>query len=188
LTAPASARTNRPGVQPGRVPTVRVNVSCGTKTKLGGGQNMTPVISFPKNYYRMLTAKTSKPRKPFFEFWYIDIHFSEFLWSKDTPYFTRKAIGVALGYPAPENAVDNMLRKVPALPTSLEVTTTDHAGKKCKEKLYDLAGVLLIASHANTHLAPFVITNACMLLNLWHGGEFEEYAKSKKFIQAKKTK
>lgn len=151
---------------------------------------MVPVISFPKHYCRMLMANKSRtcPRKPFFEFWYIDIYFSEFLWSKDTPYFTRKSIGEALGYPAPETAVDNMLRKVPAILTTLEVTTTDHSGKKCKEKLYDLAGVLLIASHANTHLAPFVITNACMLLNLWHGGEFEEYAKSKKFIQAKKTK
>jgi hypothetical protein len=146
---------------------------------------MARIISFPKHYGRMLTAKTSKPRKPFFKFQYIDIQFSEFLWSKDTPYFTRKAIGEALGYPAPETAVDNMLRKVPALPTSLEVTTTDHAGKKCKEKLYDLAGVLLLASHANTHLAPNVITNAWMLLDLWHGRDMEIYSTHKEFIRAK---
>jgi hypothetical protein len=145
---------------------------------------MKPVISLPKNYFKALTTKTSKPRKPFFKFQYIDIQFSEFLWSKDAPFFTRKAIGEALGYSEPEAAIDNMLRKVPAIPVTLEVATTDRFGKKCKEKLYDPAGVLLIASHANTHLAPNVITNAWALLSLWHGRDLEIYSTHKEFTRA----
>jgi hypothetical protein len=128
-----------------------------------------------------------KTRKPFLKFRYLDIQFSEFIWSQEMPCFTRRAIGEALGYPIPEAAIDIILRKVPTIPCAYVVETTDHFGKKCKEKLYDLPCVLLIASHANTHLAEHVITRVWEFLNLWKMGELAKFAKRNRPVDVRLT-
>jgi hypothetical protein len=117
----------------------------------------------------------------FRNFHYLDIILSEFVWGGETPMFTRKAIGDFLGYPVPEIAIDNIIKKCPPFPTTYTRVVIDK-NRKQKENLYDPIQMMVIASHANTHLAEHVMSSAWKIQNLMKMGSLVKYAKTNKSV------